>query len=85
MHRYLVILQSWTLALYGGANWRQKMHINFDQAENLEMFLAAEFVNETRVPFTLSNDSYDVGYKILDAVSCDFALDSGFLDLDDLS
>ena len=61
------------------------MYINFDQAEDLEMFLASEFVNETRVPFTLSNDNYDVGYKILDFLSCELALDSSVLDLDELS
>lgn len=61
------------------------MHINFDQAEDLEMLIAAEFNTETRVPFALSNDSYDAGYKILDALSCDLALDSSILDLDELN
>ena len=61
------------------------MHINFDQAEDLEMFSALEFVEETRMPFNLSNDSYDVGYKILDVLSCDLALDNSILDLDELS
>ena len=73
------------LALCEGANWRQKMYINFDQAEDLEMFLASEIVNEPRVPPALSTDSHDVGYKILDVLSCDLALDSGILDLDELS
>jgi hypothetical protein len=59
------------------------MHINFDQAEDLEMFLASEFVNETRVIFDLSNGNYDAGYKILDALSCDLTLDSSVLDLDE--
>jgi hypothetical protein len=37
------------------------------------------------MPFNLSNDSYDVGYKILDVLSCDLALDNSILDLDVLS
>ena len=49
------------------------------------MLLAAEFNSEIRVPSSLGNDSYDVGYKILDALSCDLALDSGILDLDELN
>jgi hypothetical protein len=61
------------------------MYVNFDKAEDLEMFLASELVNETRVPLTLNNDSCDVGYKILDVLSCDLALDSSVLDLDELS
>ena len=61
------------------------MHINFDQVEDLEMFSALEFVEEARMPFNLNNDSYDVGYKILDALSCDLALDNSILDLDELS
>ena len=61
------------------------MYINFDQAEDLEIFLTSEFANETRVPPALSNDSQDVGYKILDVLSCGLALDSGVLDLDELS
>ena len=61
------------------------MHTNFDQAEDLEMLLAAEFNTEIRVPSALGNDSNDVGYKILDALSCDLALDSGILDLDELN
>ena len=61
------------------------MHINFDQAEDLEMLLAAEFNTKIRVPSALGNDSYDVGYKILDALSCDLALESSILDLDELN
>ena len=61
------------------------MHINFDQAEDLEMLLAAEFDTKIRVPSALGNDSYDAGYKILDALSCDLALESGILDLDELN
>ena len=61
------------------------MHINFDQAEDLEMLLAAEFNTEIRIASTLGNDSYDIGYKILDALSCDLALESGILDLDELN
>jgi hypothetical protein len=61
------------------------MHIDFDQVDDLEMFSALEFVEETRMPFNLSNDSYDVGYKILDVLSCDLALDNSILDLDVLS
>jgi hypothetical protein len=61
------------------------MHIDFDQVDDLEMFSALELVEETRMPFNLSNDSYDVGYKILDVLSCDLALDNSILDLDELS
>jgi hypothetical protein len=61
------------------------MHIDFDQVDDLEMFSALEFIEETRMPFNLSNDSYDVGYKILDVLSCDLALDNSILDLDELS
>ena len=60
------------------------MHIDFDQVDDLEMFSALEFIEETRMPFNLSNDSYDVGYKILDVLSCDLALDNSILDLDEL-
>jgi hypothetical protein len=73
------------LALYEGVNWRWKMYINFDQAEDLEMFLASELEHKNHVLSDLENDSYDVGYKILDVLSCDFALDSSVLDLDELS
>ena len=65
-----------------------KVHINFDQAEDLEMLLASEFADDTSVPLISSNDSndsYDVGYKILDILSCDLSLDSGVLDLDGFS
>jgi len=61
------------------------MHINFDQAEDLEMLLAAEFGNEPHFPITSSGDAYDVGYKVLDTVSCDLALDSTILDFDELN
>ena len=50
------------------------MHINFDQAEDLEMFLASEFVNEDYGPVILLNHNYDVGYKILDFLSLNLAL-----------
>ena len=49
------------------------------------MLLAAEFNTKIRVPSALGNDSYDAGYKILDALSCDLALESGILDLDELN
>ena len=58
------------------------MHINFDQAEDLEMLLTSEFLDGARVPITLCNDNYDVGYKILEVLSCDLTLDSSVLDLD---
>jgi hypothetical protein len=45
------------------------VYINSDQAEDLKMLLALGFANETCVPLVLSNDSFDVGYKILDALS----------------
>ena len=49
------------------------------------MLLASELENETPVLPALGNHSYDVGYKILDVLSCDFSLDSGVLDIDELS
>lgn len=61
------------------------MQINFGQAEDLEMFLASEFVDEALAPFNLENDSYEVGYKILDILSCDLALGNGILNPDELS
>ena len=42
------------------------MHINFDQAKDLEMFFASEFVNEACGPVILLNHNWDIGYKILD-------------------
>lgn len=61
------------------------MHINFDQAEDFEMLLAAEFCNDLRVPSSPGTDSFDAGYKIVDALSCDLALDTSVLDFDELN
>ncbi len=61
------------------------MHINFDQAEDFEMLLAAEFCGELRVPSGPGSDTFETGYKIVDALACDFALDSGILDFDELN
>ena len=61
------------------------MHINFDHAEDLEMLIAQEFNNEPSTPHTPSGDAYEAGYKILDNVSCDLALENGILDLDELN
>ena len=61
------------------------MHINFDQAEDFEMLLAAEFCNEFRVPSNPGTDPFDAGYKIVDALASDLALDTTVLDFDDLN
>ena len=61
------------------------MHINFDHAEDLEMLIAQEFSNEPSTPYTPNGDTYEAGYKILDTVSCDLALENGILDLDELN
>lgn len=61
------------------------MHINFDQAEDFEMLLAAEFGNDLRAPINPGADSFDAGYKIVDALACDLALDTSILDLDELN
>lgn len=61
------------------------MHINFDQAEDFEMLLAAEFGNAPQVQDTTYSDAYDAGYKIVDALACDLALDMIILDFDELN
>ncbi len=61
------------------------MHINFDQAEDFEMLLAAEFGNAPQMPAAPSGDTYDAGYKIVDALACDLALDITLLDFDEIN
>ena len=61
------------------------MHINFDQAEDFEMLLAAEFGTDLSVPRTPGTEPIEVGYKILDALACDLGLDAGILDFDELN
>ncbi|NQW02003.1 MAG: hypothetical protein HQ483_20030 [Rhodospirillales bacterium] len=61
------------------------MHINYDQAEDFEMLLAAEFCNDLRVPRVPGTDPFEAGYKILDVLACDLALDAGVLDFDELN
>lgn len=60
------------------------MHINFDQAEDFEALLAAEFNSDYQIPSTPGGDSYDMGYKIVDALACDLELDATLIDLDEL-
>ena len=61
------------------------MHINFDQAEDFEMLLAAEFGNSPSISSAHFDDSYDAGYKIVDALASDLALDITLLDFDELN
>lgn len=61
------------------------MCMNVDKFEDFEMHLASEFEYGLQTPPNPGLDSFDVGYKILDALACDLALDAGVLDFDELN
>jgi len=61
------------------------MYTNVDKFEEFEMHLASEFGTGFQVPTHPSYDTSDMGYKILDALACDLALDAGVLDFDELN
>ncbi len=61
------------------------MYVNLDYAEELEMFLAHEFESSVQLPSSPVRDDLDAGYRILDALSCDLALDASVLDFDELN
>ena len=66
-------------------NGRYKMHATFDKAENFETLLMSEFNSlptvSTRLP---GEDLIDAGYRLVTAISDDFALDMMVLDVDNI-
>ena len=61
------------------------MHATFDKLENFETLLMSEFNSlptvSTRLP---GEDLIDAGYRLVTAISDDFALDMMVLDVDDI-
>ncbi len=60
------------------------MHTNFDTSENFEAFLASEFDPRPKVTTRLGEDDFDAGFRVVNSLLSDLALDSSVLELDEL-
>ena len=60
------------------------MYANFDKAENFEAFLASEFESRPSVINRLGEDSFDAGYRVVNTLLSDLALDSSILDIEEI-
>jgi len=60
------------------------MHANFDQVENFEALLASEFESGPQVRARQGEDYYDAGYRVVNILAMDIALEDSILDLEEL-
>jgi len=61
------------------------MHTNFDHAENFETLLASEFGRIPQIDKGPGREGFDAGFKVVNALASDLALNMAVLDLDEFA